>query len=809
MYISCENSFKLDKIIKSFEVAYRSYIIDKIYKEYDSFCLLNSAIVSISNNADKDICPYPPKWKSKIKNMSKPEKIKKLYDAIIYVNDSTTKQDCAEEKLNEVLYLSTVVDLTYFFNMHFSSIINGISFDAFFYENEILCEIRNLLSHPAQAKIKKEVAIRVSNFILLVMGKISKEFFWYVRKEDIDTLIQTLLLNLKQKVFAIDNLNDVFFQNQVIVCRENELDELYKYIIGENKRSRKPGSVVLFGYGGVGKTAIVLEFIENLQKKIMDNEIEHYRPSFMLYFTFKEEVLGLEEIRNVGFETVVDTQQVMPFNDVKTQILSLLNIENIWDVEEEGIIVFDNVETFSVDEREQLSSLMNESPRKIQYILTSRYEEKCEERIPVKDFNNYEDGISFINKYVEANNSEICLKDKHINSILDCSKGNTLIIVLLLRRIEAAVNSNLNGFDTEETINCTITTILAEFASAKSKNIENIMNFMYKNTFERSNEELKILNLKADEILRIIFYYEKPIDISFISNLSNYDRTQVKQICEVLVKRLVLDVNGVYYKINEFARRYIIGRYISNSIDDKRLKNKVIEERNKLQNGLRRFSEKINSDRNIKRIVDEWGTMIESEKVYIAQSYSMFTDARNIAEMQGSLKIISFKDFCKEYEELEDKTEHPYIKFQKARIFKQHFWKDDNKEIRNTSENIISSSYENALFTIEYSYSYIRTTKTYASVLWLYGMFLFERGIDSYLEAADLIEKARRSMESQNLKDAEYRKIIDNLCDVYYQLFLKYNDKGYLIYITELFNLLEKPLYKWENELLNKISRIR
>ncbi|UKI16584.1 MAG: hypothetical protein L6V87_01410 [Ruminococcus sp.] len=56
---------------------------------------------------------------------------------------------------------------------------------------------------------------------------------------------------------------------------------------------RKQVSMVLFGYGGVGKTALALEVVKQVIKDIQDNTtINGYRPDFILFFTAKEEALS-------------------------------------------------------------------------------------------------------------------------------------------------------------------------------------------------------------------------------------------------------------------------------------------------------------------------------------------------------------------------------------------------------------------------------------------------------------------------------------------------------------------------------------
>ena len=47
-----------------------------------------------------------------------------------------------------------------------------------------------------------------------------------------------------------------------IVCRENEIERLKKFICGNPGDLRKQHSCCVYGYGGVGKTALVLEVVK-------------------------------------------------------------------------------------------------------------------------------------------------------------------------------------------------------------------------------------------------------------------------------------------------------------------------------------------------------------------------------------------------------------------------------------------------------------------------------------------------------------------------------------------------------------------
>ena len=81
------------------------------------------------------------------------------------------------------------------------------------------------------------------------------------------------------------------------------------------------------------------------------------------------------------------------------------------------------------DEKQQIFSFMRKIPREIQFLITSRNEEPCEEKIHLSEFKDYNKGKDFIENYIYTNNFSIELLENDINILLNCTKGNTLLLV--------------------------------------------------------------------------------------------------------------------------------------------------------------------------------------------------------------------------------------------------------------------------------------------------------------------------------------------------------------------------------------------
>ena len=75
-------------------------------------------------------------------------------------------------------------------------------------------------------------------------------------------------------------------------------------------------------------------------------------------------------------------QQISSFDDFKNSLCNYLSIDNEDSIykymsQNEGIVVIDNIE--NLKDKQRLIEFIKKSPRTVQYIVTSRNEEMCEE----------------------------------------------------------------------------------------------------------------------------------------------------------------------------------------------------------------------------------------------------------------------------------------------------------------------------------------------------------------------------------------------------------------------------------------------
>ena len=779
MYLSVDNCFELDKIVKNFEVAYRSYVAKKLLNKFPDENSYNDGLNILYSNTHVNSIIGTEKIRKKLNRIVNSANIKKkLYQEINYCVECLSKQDYGH-KNNDVLYVSEIIDfIFFFFQTDFTELKDNFdTIEEFSYGTVKYLKIRNVLSHPASSKISYKDMDEVCIYIKKIILKLDDKYFWYKTKISILKQIDFLYSHIQKTPFRINNLNEIPFTTNKIVCREYQISLLKKYIIGTEGNFRRSGSVIVYGYGGVGKTALILEFLTELSKDIIDNNVpKDYNPQFLLFFTAKEEKMNFSETTGDLYIEPLK-KQVDNFEDLKTKLFSLLQISDLDELTIPGIIVVDNVETFAQEDRRLLTDFIRNSPRSIQYILTSRNEEQCEDRINLHEFDK-NGGQEFIDKYIEENNLNVVLNDNEKNILIDGSRGNTLILVLSLKRLDirkttiAAIDEEFNSrkivFDS----------INKELKSVSSQNLETIANFMYKNTFEKTLDEMKNLSLYPNEVLKVISLYNEPVDLFSISTLSGVPLSDTEKICNILTQKLVLEKNGELYQINEFANKYVLAKFIPNLYEQKKLKNKINENKENIRSKIKMMEDKIQNVPLLKTIMNDWKPKNYIDKIAISQVFNLYDEAKQIADLDNkNIMIKKLSSLEKNISDYELMTSHPYIRYQKARIYKLFIGKLETINGRNIKK-LINEYFEQTIISVEYGYGFMKHTKSFASVLWLFGMFHFNN--DDYSNSVRWLEESKAIFESIQMYDKNYQKAVQKLCEAYLKMMEITKDSNYI-----------------------------
>jgi hypothetical protein len=699
MYISIAQSISLDKVVKSFEVAFRSFIAETLINRYATPSELATALTNIAFPSQTI---YAKKFQSKIK-------------AILRDVTSIHKiaQDCSASITthtfdNDVPYVSELIDiLLIFFNDVYSHANIAKEFNTveeFHYCSGLYHSVRNNLSHPASRPIAESDAAKVIYFIYNLWNEIDDKYFWYISKTDLILQINSYQKLSTNGALKAENLSTVNYTFKQLLCREAEITKLYLALIGDGEKLRLAGSVVLYGYGGVGKTAITTEFILRLLRDKKDGK--HPEIEFILFYSSKDEFL--KSSSSTG-ELYIDAAnpQFETLDELKKLIMLNLDIDDIGAIAnyKRGIIVIDNIENIRDSEKAAIIDFIKSVPRSVQFLVTSRSEELCEEKIHIEEFNDSVLGTQFIENLIDSEGYDLVLSPIMIRKILDVSKGNALIIVQVLNNL----SRELVSFEE----------ITMSLETLKSKNAEIIANFMYKNTFDNALFELKSKGYPATRLIQLISLYDEKIELYSISRLAEVEISVAEALCNFLLERLVLVKAGEYYELNEFARKFVFIKLLPDKIELGQMKDAIRKHKIRMRDKLLLLEQTLVQKNSLRRIVSEWQPRNYIDKIIIAELVTLYLEADNYARKKN---LREFRRCCDEFKDHTFITNHPYVAFQKARLLKLEIrdFSPKNEEILQQ----IESSFEEAIESIEFDYRYLMHTPAHSSLLMMYGVFL-------------------------------------------------------------------------------------
>ncbi|HHL2562272.1 TPA: ATP-binding protein [Yersinia enterocolitica] len=752
MYISLAESESLDTIIKRSEVALRSFIADVLitkHKDASEFKTKLQAI-SISNELI-----YSKRFVAKLNNI-----IDKSTD--VYNNINLCKKCLENGKYhNDVPYISELIDLILiFFNAHFSekNITRGFSsVEEFHYCCIVFHQTRNNLSHPASRPITKQDANKVIYFIENIIISLDEKYFWYSAKDSIKlSIISYNAIKFKGKLKS-HNLDSAGTSHRNLLCRDKEISELTVSLLGDSGRMRLAGSVVLYGYGGVGKTAITTEFLQRVARDKKDGK--HENIEFILFFSSKDEYL--RQNATTGEFYIDDAKKDFSnYEQLIALICSFLGVSDINLIEEEfkgGIIAIDNLENIEQEEKAKIIYLIKSLPRSIQFIVTSRNEEQCEEKINIREFKKDEIGVEFVEKIIDSQGLNLVISRDESLTLLDVSKGNALIIVQVLNALHRGVSN--------------FASIMHSLESMRSKDSEIIANFMYKNTLDHALDYLNKEGYPVIDVVRIISLYDEKIELYSISKLAGIDVSISERLCNFLCERLVLNKVGEYYELNEFAKRFVFIKLLPDRFQLSNLLDKIKKHKERMKGKLLELDSTLKGNSVLHKNVTEWQPRNYIDKIVIAELFSLYGEAiRYVGNKNKSM----YEKYLKEFNDHSLITNHPFVPLQRARLLKEGirvFYQED-EDILTQVEN----AYEQALEAIEYDYRYLIDTVAYASLKMLFGIFLCENKKD-YSRAVRFLEEAKSIFQIKINKP--WFICCNYLSKSYKKMYQKTNDSAY------------------------------
>jgi hypothetical protein len=753
MFISVNQSFILDNAIKAFEVAFRSFIVDNLTQDYASKEALLDALSRINTSSE---VMYAGKIRAKVNKLS--GNIDNVYNHIVECNQSYINMNYD----NDVPYVSELIDfILIFFNSNFSTshLTDGFSsIEDFHFSASLYYAVRNDLSHPASRPISEVNANKVIYFIDNLIVTLDNKYFWYESKTNIQEKIKEFYNVADTTSLKVSNLDSVRFLHKKLLCRDTEINTLSVALLGDETRKRLAGSVSLYGYGGVGKTAMSIDFLYRVMREKKDGK--HNDIEYLLFFSSKDECLTHQNTTG-NFYIDKIRPEFTSLSELQQSICKTLSIDDINDLitkYKRGIIVIDNIENLPADEKSKIFTFIKSLPPEVQFIITSRNEEQGDERIHLEEFRNKDIGIKFIIEYLNQENLFLDLNNDDYEKLILSSKGNALILIQLLNILANKTHA--------------IDSLVNSVNSIKAKNAETIADFMYKNTFNESIQVISDKGYSAEKIIQIISLYDEPIELYSISRLAKIDVSLAEEIIDYLTQQLILVKQGEYYSLNEFAERFVFIKMLPDRIELGKLQDAIRQHKLRIKKTLDELDERTKTNEKTQGIMDDWQPQNYIDRITIAEVFTLFSKAKKCID---SSNREAYDNVALELQEQILISDHPYIPFQQARILRlgyDKFYREDTDLLQK-----IEHLYESAIEAIEYNHRYLMENNSYPSILMLFGIFLNEEKKASsrairFLEKAIIIFK-------KNGNSGNFFMSANYLLKAYKNMHNETNDRAY------------------------------
>ena len=638
---------------------------------------------------------------------------------------------------------------------------------------------RNKLDHPGCRTLEDRHLIPVLSFVKDICTFLDEKYF--IQKSKKDILSEVVILQKRRMVIPIPrhNLGEMPYLETQIVCRDTEISELKSFIYGNSGDIRKQHSRCVFGYGGIGKTALVVETIKQIVQDIVDNKTcNDYLPEYMLFFSAKRRKLSYSETTGKIIE-----QQVPSHFESADELISLihdaLGEESFKHYHKEGLIIVDNLESLSETERKSIKHFIEmQTPTEMQFLITSRNSEEFESNKKLSGF-EAEVGKNFVQSYIDENSLDIKLSDSEIEELLNISKGNTLVLVLSLRRLSQKL-VDISGLKADYSYVNAWRIIRKNIAPLPPNAYETLSDFMFKDTFEQIEDVFDDTDLFFKILKVFAIIPNEGIDLSTVCLLTDTSYPDVEAAVDTLCNYLIVEKKGNSYILNQFAETYIIQRFVPDAETFEALSKSIESRQREIRLALDKLSIDMEDRPELRKIMNDWYIITDSDRIAAAKMYDLYGRANRECNRGGKFKVQAMlEDFVRDSEETEQITAHPYIKYQKARIL-QLIDRANVLEVRHTEE--ILKGYRDAIYIIKTvdQYSPIQKTKSFAALLWLYGQFLSDQR--ALPDAVRSLEEAKNVFEDQSITDRQYYQCITLLGWKYLDMYNldRKNNIGYL-----------------------------
>jgi len=380
--------------------------------------------------------------------------------------------------------------------------------------------------------------------------------------------------------------------------------------------------------------------------------------------------------------------------------------------------------------------------------------------------------------------------------LLSLAQGNTLVLVLSLRRLSKKL-STIEGLKTEFSNANAWKSLKSALTKTPSNAYEVVAEFMYKDTFEHIEAffgDKKELFYKILKVFAVI--PNGNTDINTICLLTKEAYPNVETVMDVLCNYLIVEKRETQYTLNSFAEKYIVGRFIPDTEQYNALSTEIASRQRQVKASLSKLNEDIKSRTPLAKIMSDWQITTDIDRINAATMYELYGNVKRDCEKHGQFWVnTALDEAMKKSEEAERLTAHPFIKYQRARILQMI---DNSGVLDEHHTESIRKAFDDAIFSIKTieQYAGIAQTKSYAALLWLYGQHFSDT--NDYLNSVRYLEESRISFEEQRISDQQYYQCCTLLGTVYLNYYLQ-DRPNRLTYLRKARSVMRMLSQNWDD----------
>ncbi len=777
MYLTIKQHDLFRTLLMGFEIPFRTYIAKIITSAYSSPVDFETAMVAKRHH----ITPSSPVFlKDVLPKACNDNSLKSNYQRFVVAKSSTDEIVAQDIDIPMVGSLNLV---TFALTEHFGALYGLFgSYASYCARAEQYRYARNKLDHPGCRTLEDVHLVPVLSFVKDICLFLDDSCFLQKSREQLLTEVLALQQRKINIPVKINNFNEMPCGDARIVCRDKEIQRIKDFVYGKPEDLRKQHSFCIYGYGGVGKTALVLETLKQIVRDVQDQTATNeYSPEYILFYSAKKRKLEVAEETGKFIEKQLRSH-FETADELIALILADLSIDSLRKYKKEGIIVVDNLETLTIEERQKVKAFIDtQTPADMQFILTSRNSEEYDANYKLAGFDS-KDGMSFIQIYCEENSLDLELSDDDRAELIALAKGNTLVLVLSLRRLSKRLSS-IGTLKTEFSSHNAWKSLKRSLAQTPPNAYEVVGEFMYKDTFEHIEDTFAEKAELFYKVLKVFAIMQNDsTDISTICMMTEESYPDVETIMDVLCNFLILEKKDMQYSLNSFAEKYIVGRFIPDAETYSRLSQAIVVRQRKVQNDLAQLRTDMQNRPNLAKIINDWSIITDIDRLTAAKMYRLYGIVRRDCESASKFQTTSmFENFVKECNEAERVTAHPFVKYQKARILQKI---DSSNVLSDKHVDEIKRCFSDCIYSINMieQYAGIQQTRSYASLLWLYGQYLSD--VSDLSGAMRYLEEGKMTFEELKDESQEYYQCSTKLGHMYVDFYTQDTDDR-LVYLRK------------------------